>query len=115
MTRIFFQCLEERRWKDAESSRKKIQNTKINKGAEWMKGYLNAFDGMLISLKKPSTRPTPFILMMEKDSLTRLEELKKTFNQESKRQLNAEFDRGFYSTWSEYIDFLLQKQLENVS
>ena len=80
-----------------------------------MKGYINAFDGMLIALRKTHPRPKPLILTMNNASLFRLKELRKIFDEESQRRLNADFEHGFYGSWSKYVDFLLQKHSHNVN
>jgi hypothetical protein len=107
MRRVFFRYITERRWKDAEVTLEKMQTCNTENGEEWIKGHLNAFNGMLIGLRKTHTHPEPLILQMTTASFPRLQELKKRFDAASQRRLNAAFDQGFYRSWAEYLDFLV--------
>jgi hypothetical protein len=112
-TRRFFQRLQERRWKDAEAAIKNIQRQQTNRSSKLVKGYMNALQGMLIAKRYGHASPTPFILTLDNPSLERLKELRNTFKKQSREKLNAAFDRGFFTTWYEYIEFVMDKASNN--
>ncbi|MBA7474958.1 hypothetical protein ES707_10321 [subsurface metagenome] len=113
--RLFFLCLNERKWKDVEVTMKSIQICKMSKGEEWKRGNINALNGMLIALRHKHSLPQysipkPFILQIINSSPTRLKKLKKLFLGQSCGIRNTDYDKGYYNAWHEYIKFLLDEK-----
>lgn len=99
----FLQLLLKRRFTEAErillQLREKVQIT------EWNKGYLQALNGMLIAQKTSDDQ----YLFLSNVSLIKKAELRKfqsDFSKYAKSGLNADYDRGFFSAWSEYMRIL---------
>lgn len=107
--RILFEYLEEKKWKDAEAAMKRIQNCETSRGEERVRGYINALQGMLTGLRERHSSPKPLILTIGNNSQNRLRELEKTFYRQSCKGLNADYDRGFFGAWYEYVKFLIDK------
>ena len=95
----FFPLLEERRWTDAQKFLNKV------KGAEdeWMGGYVQALNGMLIALKESHSSPQPYILQMKRYSSQELQHLKESFATLSNKPVNTTFDKGYIQAWLDYV------------
>lgn len=78
---------------------------KIRKSAEpspWRRGYINALEGIIAASEAKEDRDV-FInqLRVEKS-----DELRRTFLQQSKNNLHADFDRGYFAAWADFIQAL---------
>ena len=95
----FFPLLAERRWTDAQRFLSKVE------GAEddWIEGYAQALSGMLLALKESQSSPQPHILQVKGYSSQELQKLKEGFAPLSNKPLNAEFDKGYFQAWLDYI------------
>lgn len=99
-TTQFFQLLTERRFTEAERALEQIRQGV--KATEHYRGYINALEGMLIALKSNDDRYV-FISQIEP---SKVDELRTEFSQESKNPLHADFDRGFFVAWADYVSHL---------
>lgn len=69
---------------------------------EWLKGYVNALEGMLLALQSRNDR-FAFIANIETKAA---DKFAKTFTRLSKDRMQSEFDRGFFSAWVDYVRVL---------
>ncbi len=84
----------------AERTLKEIQKTL--KDMTWERGYINALYGMLVAEKSGDTRYV-YLSRLDLKNRKKVEEARRTFHMESKNPLEGEFDRGFFSAWSEFL------------
>jgi hypothetical protein len=104
----FFQLVEGRRFAQAERVLERIR-LKTNE-TEWNSGYLHALDGMLFTQKSGDSYSflNNFNFKDEKE----VKKFKKEFLKKSKNKINADYDRGFFAAWADYMR-LLMKALNN--
>jgi len=102
----FFKLILERNLAAADRTLIEINRTMKNSG--WERGYLNALEGMIVAERSGDTRYV-YLSRLDLKNHKRLEEARRTFQTESKNTLEGEFDRGFFSAWS---DFLRTARLE---
>ena len=72
------------------------------KDSSWENGYLNALEGMIIAERSGDTRYV-YLSRLDLNNQKKLEEARRTFLSEAKNPLEGEFDRGFFSAWSDFI------------
>lgn len=107
LTFEFFKFLEKRKWQAAERSREKIG--KMDPDSDWLRGYVQALMGMIVSIRNKTSHVQPFILKVREYERDRLQEEEKFFEDAAKNRINTEFERGFFQCWNHYIKYLVQK------
>ncbi|MFB0523620.1 MAG: hypothetical protein ACETV1_07680, partial [Candidatus Bathyarchaeia archaeon] len=70
---------------------------------EWIEGYVQALNGMLIALKESHSSPEPYILQMKRYSGQKLQTLKEDFATLSNKPVNTTFDKGYIQAWIDYV------------
>lgn len=95
----FFPSLEERRWSYAQKFLNKVEGAED----EWIEGYVQALNGMLIALKESHSSPEPYILQMKRYSSQKLQNLKEDFATLSNKPVNTTFDKGYIQAWIDYV------------
>ena len=95
----FFPSLEERRWSYAQKFLNKVEGAED----EWIEGYVQALNGMLVALKESHSSPEPYILQMKRYSGQKLQNLKKDFATLSNKPVNTTFDKGYIQAWIDYV------------
>ncbi len=95
----FFPSLEERRWSYAQKFLNKVEGAED----EWIEGYVQALNGMLIALRESHSSPQPYILQMKRYSVQELQNLKKDFATLSNKPVNTTFDKGYIQAWLDYV------------
>ncbi|MDH5461011.1 MAG: hypothetical protein OEX09_02145 [Candidatus Bathyarchaeota archaeon] len=95
----FFPSLEERRWSYAQKFLNKVEGAED----EWIEGYVQALNGMLIALKESHSSPEPYILQMKRYSGQKLQNLKEDFATLSNKPVNTTFDKGYIQAWIDYV------------
>jgi hypothetical protein len=89
--------------KDLAKVERMLERIKVDlKKTDWNKGYLTALNGMASALRSENNQ----CVLILKMSAENLNDLKKTFLKNSKDQLFTDFDRGFFSAWVDYLDFV---------
>lgn len=99
----FFSCVLERRFSEAERSLRMMEERRIG-GGEFRDGYLNALNGIYLSLRTGD--PKDFInkVLREADSLDKYE---KAFRAKAREYSRAPFDSGYFSAWWDFIRFYI--------
>jgi len=95
----FFQLVKGRRFAEAERVLERIR-LKTNE-TEWNSGYLHALDGILLAQK--STDSYAFIKNMNFNDEKELKKFRKEFLKEYKNKIHADYDRGFFAAWADYM------------
>ena len=95
----FFPLLEERRWTDAQRFLNKVEGVED----EWIEGYAQALNGMVIALNESHSSPEPYILQMKRYSGQELRNLKEGFATLSNKPVNTTFDKGYIQAWIDYV------------
>jgi hypothetical protein len=95
----FFQLVKNRRFAEAERVLERIRQ-KTNE-TEWNSGYLHALDGILLAQKSGDSYA--FIKNVNFDEETELKKFRKEFLHEYKNKIHADYDRGFFAAWADYM------------
>jgi hypothetical protein len=95
----FFQLVEGRRFAEAERVLERIR-LKTSE-TEWNSGYLHALDGMLFAQKSGDSYS--FLNNLNFKDEKELKKIKKEFLKESRNKIHADYDRGFFSAWADYM------------
>ena len=104
----FFQLVRGRRFAEAERVLERIR-LKTNQ-TEWNSGYLHALDGILLAQK--SSDSYAFIKNVNFDEEKELKKFRKEFLKEYKNKIHADYDRGFFAAWADYM-LISKKSLAN--
>jgi hypothetical protein len=104
----FFQLVKGRRFAEAERVLERIR-LKTNE-TEWNSGYLHALDGILLAQKSGDSYA--FIKNMNFDEEKELKKFRKEFLKEYKNKIHADYDRGFFAAWADYM-LISKKSLAN--
>jgi hypothetical protein len=104
----FFQLVKGRRFAEAERVLERIKSkTNIT---EWNSGYLHALEGILTAQK--SSDSYAFIKNVDFDDEKNLKKFRKEFLKEYKNKVHADYDRGFFAAWADYM-LISKKSLAN--
>ncbi len=104
----FFQLVKIRRFAEAERVLERIK-LKTNE-TEWNGGYLNALDGILLAQKSGDSYS--FIKNVNFEDENELKKFRKDFLKEYKNKIHADYDRGFFAAWADYM-LISKKALAN--
>ena len=98
---IFFQNLMDRKFTDAE---RELDNLKGRKFVddEYKKGYINAFEGLLLSIRSGDERDFYNRINMSGKSL---DDYIKEFKNFRKLPIRTQFDHGFFTAWTDILQF----------
>lgn len=95
-----FNLLARGKWAAAKRVLDRIKQTSDQ--TQWHKGYINALEGMIVALEGNGDRNT-FIYQIKAE---KIDELRKTFLQQSRNELHDDFDRGYLAAWADYVQTL---------
>lgn len=93
----------ERKLKDAGKALEKLELTMAEK--EWSKGYFNALQGMSLALKSKDFRYV-YLNQITTDDSKKIDDIRKKFLKQAQNSLHKDFDKGFFSAWSDYLKLL---------
>lgn len=96
----------ERKLKDAEKTLEKLELTMAEK--EWSKGYFNALQGITLALKSKDSRYL-YLTQIPMDDSKKIDDIRKKFLKQTQNSLHKDFDKGFFSAWSDYLKLLKNK------
>ncbi|MCW4052968.1 MAG: hypothetical protein NWE78_07160 [Candidatus Bathyarchaeota archaeon] len=101
----FFQLINNRQF--AEAQRELQRLTAKMRETEWNHGYSRALHGMLLARKTNGNQYT-FISNIDSTDRTAILDHKKSFLKRVQSRFNDDFDRGFFSAWTEYARLLIK-------
>ncbi len=96
----------DRKLKDAEKMLEKLELTMAEK--EWSKGYFNALQGITLALKSKDSRYL-YLTEIPTDDSKKIDDIRKKFLKQTQNSLHKDFDKGFFSAWSDYLKLLKNK------
>lgn len=97
----FFKSVMERRFSDAERAMNDVREKRFN-DEEFKAGYLNAMDGILLSIRSGDERD--FVNRVTLNAESR-EVYGRRFGDFLKEGVHAPFDIGFFSAWSDFMRY----------
>lgn len=103
----FFQLITTRQFAEAERVLERIKQ-KITM-SERNRGYYQALYGMLLTQRNNDDRYA-FLTNMDMSIKKELHESRREFLRQSEHLLNADYDRGFFSAWADYMRILLKME-----
>ncbi len=99
----FFQLVTDKQLTEAEREllriKEKIQRT------EWNHGYYKALQGMLLARRGNSDNPA-FFATIDPNDKNSLLDLKREFQGKVESRLYPDYDRGYFSAWTDYVSVL---------
>lgn len=104
----FFQLVTEKQLTEAERELLRIKE-KIER-TEWNHGYYKALQGMLLARRGNSDNPT-FLATLDLNDKHTLLDLKKEFQEKVESRLYTDYDRGYFSAWTDYVSILKRTSL----
>lgn len=99
----FFQLVTDKQITEAERELLRIKE-KIER-TEWNHGYYKALQGMLLARRGNSENPAFFATIDPNDKRALLG-LKKEFQEKVESRLYPDYDRGYFSAWTDYMSVL---------
>lgn len=99
----FFNCVLERRFSEAERSLRAIGEKRI-RGDEFGEGYLNALNGIYLSLRSGDPRDFVNKILREAESLGRYD---RAFRAKAREYSRAPYDQGYFSAWWDFIRYYI--------
>ncbi len=108
----FFQLITARQFAEAERVLERIKQ-KITM-SERNKGYYQALYGMLLAQRNGDDRYA-FLTSMDMSAKKELSESRREFLRQSQHLLNADYDRGFFEAWADYMRILAKILVPTVS
>lgn len=101
----FFQLVTNRRFAEAdrvlERVKLKVQET------EWNRGYFQALQGIILA-KKSNDDQYVFLSNVNPSNEDELKHYRRDFLKYTKDKLHADYDRGFFSAWADYMRVLVK-------
>ncbi len=104
----FFQLITSRQFAEAERVLERIKQ-KMHP-SERNRGYYQALFGMLLTQKNNSDRYA-FLATLDLSSNKQLKSYRHEFLSHVENRLHAEYDRGFFNAWAEYMRVLPKLQI----
>jgi hypothetical protein len=105
----FFPLLEKKRWTKAEKMLDlALKNAEDD---EWLKGYIHALSGMIISLRTSYSAHEPYIVSLKEFGSKKLQETKNDFQDLSKILTSKNiFDAAYFQAWKDFTQYTIRKQ-----
>lgn len=97
----FFSCVLGRRFSEAERSLRAIGERRV-RGDEFGEGYLNALNGIYLSLRTGDPRDFVNKILREAESLGRYD---RAFRAKAREYGRAPYDQGYFSAWWDFIRY----------
>ncbi len=104
----FFPRLKKRKWRKAKRFLKRVVGKDIEDA--WIKGYVQALRGMIVTLRVDHSPPQPFIFKLSSYHEDQLEGAREEFIKLSEKPLYTEFDGGYFQAWADYTYYLLHQR-----
>lgn len=103
----FFQLVTAKQLAEAERELQRIKE-KIER-TEWNHGYYRALQGMLLARRNNNDQYS-FFASLDHDDKQTIHNVRKDFQERSENRLYADYDRGYFSAWAEYMRVLIKMQ-----
>ncbi len=107
----YFQLIVNRQFTEAERELERLKQ-KMQK-TEYNRGYFRALYGMLLSRKSGSNDNYAFFSKLDLTDKAQLNQYKREFFDHTKNGLHGDFDRGYFSAWSDCMRVLIRMEIPN--
>jgi hypothetical protein len=104
----FFQLVTQKQLAEAERELQRIKE-KIER-TEWNHGYFKALQGMLLS-KRSNNDQNMFFATLDPNNKRALLDFRHEFQERMESRLYADYDRGYFSAWVDYVTVLKKMEL----
>ncbi len=101
----FFQLVTERHFAEADRTLQRIKIKTHN--TEWNTGYFKALQGIILA-QKSNNDQYAFLSNMNSNETNELQRHRREFLNQAKSKLQADYDRGFFSAWADYMRVLVK-------
>ena len=105
----FFQLIVNRQFTEAERELERLKQ-KMQK-TEYNRGYFRALYGMLLSRRSSSDDNYAFFSKLDLTDKAHLNQYKREFLEHTKNGLHGDFDRGYFSAWSDCMRILIRIEI----
>lgn len=102
----YFELLTQRKLEAASKALDDIK--KVVHSTQWEKGYTNSLQGMLEASRSKSDEK----FLINEINLSEINQLRGKFNRQSTNELLADFDKGFFAAWGDYLRFIEKKEIQ---
>ena len=103
----FFQLINNKKFAEAERELERYKQRIPNN--EWNKGYIQALKGMLIS-RRANGDNYSLLSNTNLEDHKLLRKYRKEFLRHVNNGLHADYDRGYFSAWADYVGLLIRMQ-----
>ena len=100
----YFQLLVARQFTEAERELERVKQ-KMHK-TEWNRGYFRALFGMMLARKSNNNDAYSFFSKIDFNDKAALNSYRREFLDHVKSRMHGDFDRGFFSAWSDCLRIL---------
>ena len=107
----YFQLIVNRQFTEAERELERVKQ-KMQK-TDWNRGYFRALYGMYLSRK--SNDNCALFSKLDFSDKVALHEYKREFLEHTKNGLHGDFDRGYFSAWSDCMRILARLEIPNAT
>lgn len=107
----YFQLIVNRQFTEAERELERLKQ-KMQK-TEYNRGYFRALYGMLLSRRSGNNDNYSFFSKLDLSDKAQLNQYKREFFDHTKNGLHADFDRGYFSAWSDCMRILIRIEIPN--
>ena len=104
----YFQLLVSRQLTEAERELERLKQ-KMQK-TEWNRGYFRALFGMMLA-RKSNGEASAFFPNLNPNDKENWQQYKREFGDHVKNRLHGEFDRGYFSAWTDFIRILSRMEI----
>ena len=105
----YIQLIVGRQFAEAERELERIKQ-KMQK-TEWNRGYFRALYGMYLSRKSGATDDYAFFSKLDLSDIAALHAYRKEFLDHMRNGLHGDFDRGYFSAWSDCMRILTRMNI----
>ena len=103
----FFQLVTAKQLAEAERELQRIKE-KIER-TEWNHGYYRALQGMLLT-RRTNNDQYSFFASLDQNDKHVFQNVRCDFQERTESRLYADYDRGYFSAWAEYMRVLIKMQ-----
>ena len=105
LTTRFFQLINNHKLTEAQRQLQRIKQQMPNK--EWDHGYYKALQGILLT-RKTNGNQHAFLSNFNPNDKAAVEQHRNEFSKRVKSRFYDNFDRGFFSAWTDYTQLLIK-------
>ena len=105
-----FEAISQRDYERAQHNLRYVEAIYGSARTEYIRGYLNALQGMVESLKRVSTKPLLNEILAAREPESYLL-LRREVAKQSKLGVRDPVDRGYFEAWVDLLTFLIERKV----